>query len=323
MIRWLLLAAIALSASTPASAGLFGTSVELNDFYPDTTSLLFREGTTTVGLGVEYKSLYDHSANDMQFDIANQFIRLDYTGAGTYFANTSFNGFSFTFLGPAIPTGFTLISSSDFNPASVSLIGRVLLLNYAGVMMPGNADKGTFSGIDLQFDPNVKPETTLMGSSVKVDWLYPDDSTQIHTASAVVDSGTEFTDKPSEFSPFTIDLTADKIIFKANGDASSFFPSAFNGFRFMFSDAVPTSAAFDKLSDFGPFSFSLVGNILLLNFTGVNYPAYGSSIFDLGFGAAAVPEASTWAMLVAGFGVMGVAIRRRRHTLEGAASSTA
>jgi hypothetical protein len=34
---------------------------------------------------------------------------------------------------------------------------------------------------------------------------------------------------------------------------------------------------------------------------------------------AAVPEASTWALMIAGFGLMGGALRRRRHTLGAAA----
>lgn len=117
------------------------------------------------------------------------------------------------------------------------------------------------------------------------------------------------------------------------GGITGTFASTVSKFGFFFgaSDTMWTLSTFDALgglidsADIGPthgsnagdFYYTLSGPIKSWTLTGVA----GDYIFidNISFpGAAGVPEASTWAMLVAGFGLVGAASRRRRHTIVAA-----
>ncbi len=67
----------------------------------------------------------------------------------------------------------------------------------------------------------------------------------------------------------------------------------------------------------GALNFSLVGNQLRLDWGGVPYG--DGQVLNLGFsnlhGDPAVPEPATWAMFIAGFGLVGTALRRRTPAL--------
>jgi hypothetical protein len=63
-------------------------------------------------------------------------------------------------------------------------------------------------------------------------------------------------------------------------------------------------------------SFALVnGTTYTLSFIGLAQDDSTSFIDSVALGTTPVPEASTWAMLVAGFGLVGAAARRRRPTI--------
>lgn len=71
---------------------------------------------------------------------------------------------------------------------------------------------------------------------------------------------------------------------------------------------LPTPISYDFTS--GQFA-SLLGNIdLVYNQTGCCVPRLGPSTLTITFGAP-VPEPANWALLIAGFGLVGVAMRRR------------
>ncbi len=77
-----------------------------------------------------------------------------------------------------------------------------------------------------------------------------------------------------------------------DGSGLRFFTAAGNDIRFFFQDSVSRY----RVNTFSPGSSSFV--------TAASSPV-----------AAAVPEATTWAMMLAGFGMMGGALRLRRQTL--------
>lgn len=63
-------------------------------------------------------------------------------------------------------------------------------------------------------------------------------------------------------------------------------------------------------TNFTGLTFSVAGDTLTVNWGGTKSPA--ELYADFRFGGAAVPEPATWAMLIAGFGLAGTALRRRR-----------
>jgi hypothetical protein len=79
-----------------------------------------------------------------------------------------------------------------------------------------------------------------------------------------------------------------------------------------------TSAAIGSItlnaSSFSPdLTYSLLGNTVTIQWAGTTAAAPGTSyraIFDIG-SAAAVPEPATWALMLLGFGAIGVAVRRK------------
>jgi hypothetical protein len=79
-----------------------------------------------------------------------------------------------------------------------------------------------------------------------------------------------------------------------------------------------TSAAFGSItlntSSFSPdLTYSLLGNTVTIHWAGTTAVPQGTSyraIFDIG-SAAAVPEPATWALMLLGFGAIGVAVRRK------------
>jgi len=79
-----------------------------------------------------------------------------------------------------------------------------------------------------------------------------------------------------------------------------------------------TSAAFSSItlntSSFSPdLTYSLLANTITIHWAGLVTPPPGTSysaVFDIGSGAA-VPEPASWALMLLGFGAIGVAVRRK------------
>ena len=66
-----------------------------------------------------------------------------------------------------------------------------------------------------------------------------------------------------------------------------------------------------------PFSFNYIADSTstVIRFTGTNAGPWGMALDDVSFSPGAIPEPASWAMLLAGFGLVGFAARRRRRTV--------
>lgn len=69
-----------------------------------------------------------------------------------------------------------------------------------------------------------------------------------------------------------------------------------------------------SVTDFDLSRVTFAGDKLKINFADLEYDRKGKIQLGFTFGAGAVPEPATWAMLIAGFGMVGVAARRRKVT---------
>ena len=146
--------------------------------------------------------------------------------------------------------------------------------------------------------------TDFTGSSVTVSLLYPDISTTYAgPVSAVVGPGVEF--GQGAFAPArgSLDIGANTLTYSANV-GGQYSQAGFNGFRVNFSQAI-SSVSF--LGGKTPTGFSFSGNSVFLNVAGLNY---GASDFT-SLSITAVPEPTMWGLMVAGFGLVGMAARRR------------
>ncbi len=161
----------------------------------------------------------------------------------------------------------------------------------------------------------------LSGSTIDVGYYYPDLSTLYAGATAtpptfVVGAGSESTvavEGPTwidvDFSDTTLTLDFTTVL-----NSPTWNPASFNGLVFTGPAlATITGISLDPSSTFG-FNIAnatLAGNDLRLNWAGVSYN--DGQVLKLTF--AFVPEPATWALLIAGFGMVGLAARRRRARL--------
>jgi hypothetical protein len=96
-------------------------------------------------------------------------------------------------------------------------------------------------------------------------------------------------------------------IFSAPGAAATFNVGTLNG---TVSHSTGTNTGLDWRTDGG--TFAGTGSMMTLNFTNTVGQNNGGIFLD-GVALAAVPEPGTWAMMIGGFGLAGVALRRRRR----------
>ncbi len=158
MIRQLFpkIAAAALSLAAMSShAGLLGTNVTANFYYPDTSSFYCSNGPATVGAGVEYPGSCSGFAA-VGIDVGDTTMSVSLSGA---FAPASFNGFE-------------LDAATDFLTASyvggtmgvtdVSIIGGNIWVNFSG-------QQGGTANFEFTNDTPTVPEPStllLMGAGL-------------------------------------------------------------------------------------------------------------------------------------------------------------
>lgn len=167
----------------------------------------------------------------------------------------------------------------------------------------------------------------LLGHTVEAKWFsietFPGSAnTAIRTylrATTVAGGGVVIDHNPPFYQALPIDYSDNGIVIINDYGFSEFLNYSFNGFEFKFPDITLASATINPLSGFRPVSISLSAHMLTLNYAGVVLPnGFGASGIDLTFApdvpgpTGAVPEPATWALLVAGFGAVGVMARRRR-----------
>lgn len=123
------LAALAgLMSALAAQAGMLGSTVTVDFFYPDTSSFYCSNGSAVVGGGVEYGSSCS-GFDPIKIDISDTGMSVDTGGIG--WAGGSFNGFHLSVLsGPAI-TGASYIGGS-MGVTSLTVDATGLWVNFAG-----------------------------------------------------------------------------------------------------------------------------------------------------------------------------------------------
>jgi hypothetical protein len=113
----------------PAHAGLIGSTVDLQQFFPNLSTMTADDGSTTVSSSVEFPNVGSFSVN-----VTDTQIVLGWPGPGNFgFTASAFNGYEFLFSGVTIASA-TVNGSSTFlqNPA-ISIVGNNIFLNYSGV----------------------------------------------------------------------------------------------------------------------------------------------------------------------------------------------
>jgi hypothetical protein len=157
---------------------------------------------------------------------------------------------------------------------------------------------------------------TWAGNVLDVTYLYPFGSfTWLYPQQVVTVPGSgEFPDGVG------YSVTATQITITNLGASSSFNSAIPNGLAF--ADASREQNILDVVLD--PSSNWTVvpswdENEVLLNFQGLTFPQGATATFDITFGTT-TPEPSTWAMMLIGFGGLGLIGYRQREKLLGAAS---
>ena len=154
--------------------------------------------------------------------------------------------------------------------------------------------------------------TVLLGKSIGIQYIYPD----ISAMEQDLGSNLVGTDGPTPFDPYFKFSFTDTTATTSNFQFAAAWGSApFNGFRLY--DVNGTIAAFTSVT-INP-SSNLLGldasritfdaNNIYVNWDGLSVSA--STFVTLNI-SGAVPEPASWALMIAGFGMVGFAARRRR-----------
>jgi hypothetical protein len=151
----------------------------------------------------------------------------------------------------------------------------------------------------------------LIGSNVTGTLYYPDLSTVYDGPYGpyTVSNSVEFPVGTLAFDG-SVDVTDTQIIWTASEDAI-YGDGAFNGFKLDFSGATITDVTLDSATTLTPVGFSFTGDEVLLNLAELTGFEGQMTILDVSATASAVPEPSTWALLLLGFAGLGYAGLRR------------
>ena len=156
----------------------------------------------------------------------------------------------------------------------------------------------------------------LAGKTIQLRYIFPD-------AASTFEGPVNYTVGTSPDAVFfglvNVKVTDTQIFFSVPGFTGNFSGAAFNGLRL--TDASNTVASFTSAtlspsSTFGGFTQSRISfdaNNVNLNFQGLAIAPDGVAVVDL---AGGVPEPAAWALMLAGFGLVGGAMRRRQQTVR-------
>jgi len=146
----------------PAHAGLIGSTVDLQAFYPNLSTMTADYGSKTVSSSVEYPV-----AGDLSVNITDTQVVLGWPGPGNLgFTASAFNGYEFLFSGVTIASATVNGSSTFLASPAITIVGNNIFLNYSGV----NTGTGpTTSIIDVATSASGVPEPgtlTLLGAGL-------------------------------------------------------------------------------------------------------------------------------------------------------------
>ena len=165
----------------------------------------------------------------------------------------------------------------------------------------------------------------LTGTNVDVTWLFPDASTIYATQTFAVGPGVELTCPGGGVggglcSGFvdssTIDLGVDTLALAITGGTAPWSGAAFNGYEFSGLSAGGLWSGYSLTTNFAGLDASRISftpDAVRVNMQGIA-PSQGQS-FTITLLSAAVPEPATWAMMLVGFGAVGVSMRRHKRRL--------
>ena len=151
------LAAVLIARS--AQAGLFGSSVNISAYFPNTSTVFESGSNTTVSSAVEYPvDSFFHYDRFAQIDITdNQLIIKNTLNMDAPFNSATFNGWALTVLsGPTISSA-TLDPASQFTPVGITVVnGDQVFVNFEGLTQGA----GTSAIIDIAVVP--EPSSILL-----------------------------------------------------------------------------------------------------------------------------------------------------------------
>jgi hypothetical protein len=156
------------------------------------------------------------------------------------------------------------------------------------------------------------------GSTLNYQYYFPNNGVPYPAASNgpfVVGPGIEVTNVSDGRA--TLDISGSNIFIDFI-DTSNWGQATFNGW--VLSDQTDNLAAIlgvsiDPSTNLGGFSLSNISftdDSITVNWQGLDFTTSTVVSLNVAFGDAAVPEPSTWAMMLLGFGAAGVALRRGR-----------
>lgn len=162
---------------------------------------------------------------------------------------------------------------------------------------------------------------TLVGDAMDVSYRFPDVGTVYPFATPsvspfVVGAGVESVVDVEDVTDIAVDFGAETLTITFNTVLSSptWNSTTFNGLLFQGTGAariLGASVTSSTMAGFDNSRFYLSGGDFGLNWQGLSYVDGTQITADLT--VAEVPEPSTWAMLLAGFGAIGALVRRRRR----------
>jgi hypothetical protein len=170
----------------------------------------------------------------------------------------------------------------------------------------------------LALVPSAAIAQSFDGATLNYQYYFPNSGTPYSAAdngSFVVGPGIEVTNVSDDRA--TLDVAGSNI-FIDFVDSSNWGPATFNGW--VLSDQTDSLSAIlgvsiDPTTNLGGFSLSNIsftGDSIIVNWQGLSFTDSTVVSLNVAFGEAAVPEPSTWAMMLLGFGAAGFALRRGR-----------
>jgi len=161
---------------------------------------------------------------------------------------------------------------------------------------------------------------TFTGATVNYQYYYPNVSSPYSGAANgnyVVGPGVEISDVAAGHA--TMDISAANIYIDFLDGPDTWTASSYNGW--ILSDtsnnlATILGVTIDPATNMAGFSLSNVSfdaDSISINWAGLSFDPNTVVSLNVVFADSAVPEPSTWAMMLLGFGSIGVALRRRRR----------
>lgn len=168
--------------------------------------------------------------------------------------------------------------------------------------------------------PSGASAATLLGSTVEVTARYPNVSTLYSNPGPVTvsDSLVEYpaSSFPSYNRSWQVDIFGDYLTITDLTSSGLPFGGgvSFNGFVLdVLSGPAIVTASIDNSSTIVPVSVFISDGDLFMNFSGVSAQSGGTARINFATASGAVPEPSTWAMLLLGFFGIGGMIRSQRR----------